>query len=153
MSDTKALIRRLQETMNQTLDELYAMPDAVLEAHSEHTCARGGNVRDLITHMIDHERMHLGSVVNDRAEVYALQQGQVHRLLAEWFRDRAMVVAALIGLPDEALDKCPTPEEWSIREIVDHLIYWERDAAKDAATHAAAHADMRDQAAVVGGRG
>src|SRR5690349_15866829 len=111
------------------------MPDEALEVHSDHGCARGGNVRDLITHMIDHERMHLGSVVNNRAEVFALQQGQVHRLLAEWFRDRAMVVAALVGLPDEALDKRPTPSEWTIREIVEHLIYWERDAARDAVEH------------------
>lgn len=136
MSDTKALIRELQRTMNETLDELYDMPDTALEAHSEHGCARGGNVRDLITHMIDHERMHLGSVVNNRAEAFALQQSQVHRLLAEWFRDRAMVVAALVGLPDEALDKRPTPNEWSIRETVEHLIYWERDAARDAVGHA-----------------
>ncbi len=138
MSETKTLIRKLQQTMNATLDQLYDMPDAVLEAHSGHTCARGGNVRDLITHMIDHERMHLGSIVNDRAEVYALQQGQVQRLLAEWFRDRATVVAALIGLPDAALDQHPTPDEWSIREVVDHLIYWERNAAEDAASHAEA---------------
>ena len=134
MSETKALIRKLQQTMNETLDELYDLPDDLLDVHSEHTCARDGNVRDLVTHMIDHERMHLGSVVNCRAEVFELQQGQMHRLLAEWFRDRAMVAAALIGLPDEALDKRPTPGEWTIREIVDHLIYWERDAARDAAS-------------------
>lgn len=43
------------------------------------------------------------------------------------------MVAALIGLPDAALDRRPTPDEWSIREMVDHLIYWERNAAEDAA--------------------
>lgn len=142
MSETKALIRRLQESINETIELLYDLPDDVLEVHSDHGCARGGNVRDLITHMIDHERMHYGSVVNDRAEVYALQQGQVHRLLAEWLRDRAMVVAALIGLPDEAVDKRPAPEEWSIREVVDHLIFWERDAALDALSHAKEAAEV-----------
>ena len=48
--------------------------------------------------------------------------------MREWLRERAALIATLVGLPDEALDRRRKPDEWSIREVVEHTLYWERDS-------------------------
>ena len=38
------------------------------------------------------------------------------------------MVSVLIGLPDEALDTTHEEGEWSIRQNVEHMLYWEQDS-------------------------
>jgi uncharacterized damage-inducible protein DinB len=126
-------IRNLLQSIDETLKKLAAMPDALLNEKSEHPCAMGGTVRDLLMHNIDHERMHTGSVLTARYELKCLQNsqaGEAARILAEWFRERAALIGALMGLPDEMLDVPWREGKYSIREHVVHTIYWEQDSVE-----------------------
>ncbi|MGD9891641.1 MAG: DinB family protein [Dehalococcoidia bacterium] len=129
--DTRTLIRALQDAMNETLDALADLADDQLDAACSHPCGRGpdGNrsVWHLIANDIDHEKMHAGQILSLRHDL-GVMQTQTERLVGEWIKERAALAGALIGLPDEALDRRATPDEWSIREVVEHTLFWERDS-------------------------
>ena len=130
-SETRALIRALQEAINETLDALSDLTDEHLQAACSHPCGHGPGDTTSIWHLlandIDHERMHTGQVLSLRHDLRVMQT-QPARLIGEWLRERAALVGALVGLPDEALDRRPSPEAWSIRDVVEHTLYWERDS-------------------------
>ncbi len=127
------LIDTLQASLAETLRVLAALSEAELDIHSDHPCAMGGPIRDLLTHNIDHERMHVGQVFSARYGLKQMQFSQVDRLLAETLRARTELVAALIGLPDEALDARPPGEQWTIRQMIEHTLYWERHSIDELA--------------------
>ena len=120
------LTQLLHESLAQTLSVLAALSDAELDEHSDHPCAMGGSVRDLLTHNIDHERMHTGQVYSARYSQRKMQKSEVDRLMAETLRARTELIAALIGLPDDALDAHTPDDEWTVRQMIEHTIYWER---------------------------
>ena len=124
-------IQNLLQSIDTTLKKLLDMPDELLDEKSEHPCSMGGTVRDLLLHNIDHERMHTGSVLTARYELKCLQnsqEGEAARILAEWFRERAALIGALMGLPEDKLDTAWREGKYSIREHVLHTIYWEQDS-------------------------
>jgi hypothetical protein len=127
----RTLIEALSESMFDSLEALGELSDADLDQPSGHPCAMGGTVRDLLTHNIDHERMHVGQVYNVRYMRQTMQNGQADRVLAEWFRERTALIASLIGLTDDQLDGAFAEGEYSIRETVEHVIYWEKDSVTD----------------------
>ena len=131
MSQARAvhtLMQALLDTITDSLERLESLTDEDLDEPCAHPCATGGTVRSLLTHNIDHERMHLGQIYNIRYEAKLMQNSEVARLLAEWLRDRAFLISSLYGLSDEDLDRQYAPGEYSIRETIEHTIYWEKDS-------------------------
>ncbi len=127
------LIAMLQDSLTQTLEILAALSDAELDELSPHPCAMGGTIHDLLAHNIDHERMHTGQVYTARYNLKKMQKSKVDRMLAEILRARAELIASLIGLPDDALDAQAPQEQWTIRQMIEHTIYWERHSTDDLA--------------------
>lgn len=130
-SKTNELIKRLQLSLAETLETLAALNDAELDEPSDHICATGGNVRDLLTHNIDHDKMHAGQLFGARYLLKNMQKGEVHRLMADTVRARVEIITALIGMPDELLEASVPDEGWTIQEMVEHTIYWERHSIDD----------------------
>ena len=128
MSEALELIKTLQQSMNETLDKLIGLTDGHLDHDCSHGCAMGDGVRGLLVHNIDHERMHLGQVHDTRFRLKTMQRDYVVRLMAEWLRERAALASALVGLPDEALDMRAADDEWTIRETIEHTLYWEKNS-------------------------
>ena len=132
---TRALIRALQTSMNETFDQLCALTDNDLDAASSHPCGHGRDgvesVWHLIANDIDHEQIHAASILSIRHDL-RLMRTQRQRLLAEWLAERAALIGALIGLQDEDLDRRTQDGEWSIREQVAHTIFWQRDSVAQA---------------------
>lgn len=128
---TYELIKRLQVSLHETLETLAALNDEELNEPSDHICATDGTVRDLLNHNIDHDKMHAGQLFNARYLLKNMQKGEVHRLAADTVKARAEIIAALIGMPDELLDASIPDEGWTIREMVEHTIYWERHSIDD----------------------
>lgn len=129
------LVQMLLASLNESLAVLAHLSDAELDDPSDHPCAMGGPVRDLLTHNIDHEQMHAGQIYGLRYGMRKMQKGQVDRLMAETLRARANLIAALIGLDDLDIDTKAPDDDWTIREIVEHTIYWERHSIDDLAEH------------------
>ena len=127
------LLQLLQASLNQTLRVLSVLSEAELDDPSDHPCAMGGSVRDLLTHNIDHERMHVGQVFSARYSLRQMQTSQVDRLMVETLRARIDLMASLIGLPDSALDARTPADQWTIREMIEHTLYWERHSLDDLA--------------------
>ena len=127
------LIEQLVSSLGETLGVLSHLSDAELEDPSEHPCAMGGPIRDLLTHNIDHERMHSGQVYSLRYSMRRMQKGRVDRLMAETLRARADLIASLIGLDDKDLDAQTPNDEWTIRQVIEHTLYWERHSIDDLA--------------------
>lgn len=130
---TDELVEMLLLSLNETLAVLSHLSDAELDDLSGHPCAMGGPVRDLLTHNIDHEQMHAGQVYSLRYGMRKMEKGQVDRLMAETIRARANLIAALIGLNDMDLDTRVPDDDWTIREVIEHTIYWERHSIDDLA--------------------
>jgi hypothetical protein len=53
--------------------------------------------------------------------------------MADTLRARVALMAALFGLPDDALDAPVKDEQWTIRQMIEHTIYWERHSMDDLA--------------------
>jgi len=123
---TDALVQMLVASLNETLGVLAHLSDAELDDLSQHPCAMGGTQRDLLTHNIDHEQMHAGQVYSLRYSMKKMQTGQVDRLMAETIKARANLISALIGMDDQHLDQRVPDDEWTVRQIVEHTLYWER---------------------------
>ncbi len=130
-AEVNHLIAQLQASLAATLNTLAVLADAELDAPSDHPCAMGGAVRDLLTHNIDHERMHVGQVYSARYGLKQMQKGEVDRLMAETLRARADLIASLIGLPDDILDAPLPDEDWTVRQMIEHTLYWERHSIND----------------------
>ena len=64
-----------------------------------------------------------------------MQKGQVDRVMAETIRARANLIAALIGMDDLDLDRQVPDDDWTVRQIVEHTLYWERHSIDDLAEH------------------
>ena len=129
--DVKAIIRRLQDSFNETLEVLYDLPQDYLQQPCRHGCARGGTARDLLIHNIFHERQHTGQVwsVRDQLQLLAGWGNQdLPALLADYYTSRAQLIAALFGLADEQIDAKPRDGGWTIRETVEHVLHWDRDS-------------------------
>jgi hypothetical protein len=131
----RRLIERLQTQMNATLQTFDGLTVADLVRPDDHGCAVGGTLGGLLAHNIEHDRMHTGQVATKRWELGVMQGDPALRLLAELYRERAMLISSLIGLPDTALDQRPAEGETTIREVIEHVLYWERDSVDHAAAH------------------
>jgi len=129
--ETRRLIRELQESMNRTLDRLYELAEDSLEQPCSHPCGHGADGTTSIWHLlandIDHEKMHAAGILNARHDL-RLMQTQTQRLLGEWLKERAALIGALVGLNDADLDVRLREGEWSFREMVEHVLYWEDDS-------------------------
>jgi uncharacterized damage-inducible protein DinB len=131
--ETQALIRRLKAQMDRTLEVLDGVNAADLDRPDSHGCAVGKTLGGLLAHNIEHDRMHLGQIATKRWELGVMQQDPAQRLLAELIRERAALIAALIGLPDSALDSRPEEGATTLREVIEHVLYWENDSIEHAA--------------------
>jgi len=132
---TDELVQMLLSSLGETLGVLAHLSDVELDDLSEHPCAMGGTDRDLLTHNIDHEQMHTGQIYSLRYSMRKMQKGQVDRLMAETIRARADLIAALVGMDDLDLDRQVPDDDWTVRQIVEHTIYWERHSIDDLAEH------------------
>ena len=133
--EVRALIRRLQEQMNRAVEVFTPVQGPEASAHG---CAMGGDLNDLLAHNAEHERMHIGQIADRRYSLGLLQRTPRERYLAEWYRERAALTALLFDLPDEALDKVTDEGTTTIRQIVEHVLFWDKDSVEDTAAAAQA---------------
>lgn len=128
--EVRELIRRLQDQMNRAVD-VFSRAEGT--ETSDHPCAMQGTLNDLLAHNAEHERMHAGQISDRRYSMGLLQKDPRHRYLAEWVKERAAVIALLLDLPDSALDVVTDDGFTTVREIVEHVLYWDKDSVEHTA--------------------
>ena len=128
--EVTALIQRLRQRMDRAADVFSQASGSEVSGHG---CAMGGAINDLIAHNTEHERMHAGQISDRRYSLGLLQKDPRQRYLAEWYRERASLIGLLFDLPDEALDQVPEDGSTTIRQVVEHVLYWDEDSVEHTA--------------------
>ena len=143
MAETvREAIRELLEQTMVTMGALLEASDRELPMRSSHACAQGKNVWTLLTNDIDHEKIHIGQVVEGRYES-RITPSPMDRLVAEWLAERARFIGSLLGLTDEQFNRETAPGQWTYRVIAKHLLMLERDSLKTIADDQAARESAR----------
>ena len=133
----------VREAIRELMVQTTATVDALLEASDElgqpssHGCAQGKDVWTLLTNDIDHEKIHVGQVLEGRYEA-RITASPMQRLAAEWLVERARFIASLIGLTDEQFNRETKPGEWTYRVVAKHVLMLEQDSLKTMASDRAA---------------
>jgi len=135
-------IRELLEQTMATMDTLLEASDRELPMPSSHACAQGKNVWTLLTNDIDHEKIHVGQVLEGRYES-RITASPMDRLVAEWLAERARLIGSLVGLTDEQFNSETAPGQWTYRVIAKHVLMLERDSLKTIADDQAARESTR----------
>jgi hypothetical protein len=133
-------IRQLTESMQATLEALVELADQELLEPSSHVCAQGKDVWTLITNDIDHEKIHVGQVLEARYEARTTPS-HMHRLIGEWLLERSRLIGALVGLTDEQLNSETAPGGWTYRAVAKHTLVNEQDSLKNMREAIACRAD------------
>ncbi|WP_395094766.1 hypothetical protein [Armatimonas sp.] len=128
--EVSVLIERLQQQMNRAVD---VFTEVAGDEPSAHPCAMRGNLNDLLAHNAEHEKMHYGQISDRRYALGLIQKSPRERYLAEWYRERAALIALLLDLPDDALDKESEPGITTLRKIIEHVLHWDRSSVEDTA--------------------
>ena len=134
-SDELAL--QLLRQLNETVETLLGMADDDLAFPTTHGCAMNGGIRRLLIHNAEHDRMHTGAVSTARFTAKQMQESELGRLTRELIRERAELVGQLLQMPDELLDAKAPNDDWSIREHVEHTLYWEQNSMQQASSELA----------------
>lgn len=129
-SDELAL--QLLRQLTETVETLLGMADDDLAFPTTHGCAMNGGIRRLLIHNAEHDRMHTGAVSTARFTAKQMQESELGRLTRELIRERAELVGQLLQMPDELLDAKAPNDDWSIREHVEHTLYWEQNSMQQA---------------------
>ena len=124
-SESADLAVRLLRQLADTVEQLSALSDDDLSFPTEHGCAMNGGIRRLLVHNAEHDRMHAGAVSTARYTAKQMQESPLAHLTRDLIRERAELVGQLLQTDDTLLDAKPPNDEWSIREHVEHVLYWE----------------------------
>lgn len=115
----KGYFAKLQEIENEILDSLADMQREELRYAADspryYTVARN------LLSLTDHIQQHITQIDAARASLRA-DPGMPQRMLARVVRAYGDLRASLVGLDDAALDQVPEPGEWTIRQVLDHVI-------------------------------
>ncbi len=139
-SESDRLALQLLEQLTETVRTLLAMDDDDLAFPTTHGCAMNGGVRRLLIHNAEHDRTHTSAMSAARQSARQMQESELARLTQELIRQRAELVGQLLQMPDELLEAKAPSDDWSIRENVEHILFWENDSMVQASSEVAAEA-------------
>ena len=127
-TNSTKLVRELLDSITETTTALLALSDQDLAHACSHGCALGGDIRRLMIHNTGHDREHAGNLASARARARRVQESELANLLRDWLHARADLVGELMGADDGLIEAKSGDDGWSMREHVEHVIYWERDS-------------------------
>ena len=127
-SESGELALELLREAVASVERLVGLEEGDLGFPTEHGCAMDGGVRRLLVHNAEHDRMHAGAVSTARFEARAMQESELGRLVRDLLRQRVELAGQLLAMDDALLDAKAPNDEWTVREHVEHVLYWERNS-------------------------
>lgn len=127
-SESAELALELLREVAASVERLVGMEEGDLGFATEHGCAMDGGVRRLLVHNAEHDRMHAGAVSTARFTARAMQESELGMLARDLLRQRVELVGQLLAMDDALLDAKAPNDEWTVREHVEHVLYWERNS-------------------------
>lgn len=112
-------LAQIEAVQRQVIEELSAMPREELRYAADN--ARWNTVRRVMLRFGDHLREHTTQLVAARDAIGA-QHSMPQRMLARAQEAYGVFLGAMVGLADQDLDRVPEPGEWTLRQILDHML-------------------------------
>jgi uncharacterized damage-inducible protein DinB len=124
MSGVKEMLETMRERRAKTLEQVLSVPeDKMLEPAKYGD--RDVNVRfmfyRLITHQIEHT-IHLTKTLN----ALGIHQGEAGLILKSLQVASGELEGLMVGLTDEDLDRSPGEGDWTLREVLEHILSAEK---------------------------
>lgn len=137
-NESTELALRLMHQLATTVERLAPLREADLDRAIDHGCAMDGGLRRLLVHNAEHERQHAAPVSMARQRARDMPETELPRLIRDLIHQRAEMIGLLLGMDDAVLDTKAPNDEWTVREHVDHLLFWENDTMEAAVRDLAA---------------
>ncbi len=140
-----------RQQLKELKDQVDAMADALLRCSDEDLSRPiqkdfGGktfrtNLRAAVRYTIEEYRVHEGQIGGDQFNTEMLRSGkskgdivaltpydrkEAAWLAAELYVAAASLIARCLGYPEQLVDEHPKEGEWSVREIIEHMIHMEK---------------------------
>lgn len=119
------LVRQLEETTAATIAALRGLSEDDLSGRTGD--GRWSVRRFLLHELMDHERVHAAQLLRLRRKVRgytppAALPTEAERMVMDTMEARAKVVGVLAILNQEDLEANPGEGEWTVRQVIEHLI-------------------------------
>ena len=120
----KAMLAELRKEREATLAALSNISREELRYATGHE--RWSSARRVMLRFADHLREHALQIrlVRERTQTMPSEPQMMLALAEQAWGD---VLAATIGLTNDDLDRSPAPGQWSVRQVLQHMIKGERD--------------------------
>ncbi|MDP2873250.1 MAG: DinB family protein [Bacillota bacterium] len=120
MSKAAELAAKLLTQRVETIEQIKNTPSTKLGVKN----ADGRPMRAVMRIMHDHEMSHLVQV-QKTLQAIGHQPTEVQMILAQTMQARAALAAAILSLSDEQLEAKPSPDTWSVREVLEHIVRYD----------------------------
>jgi hypothetical protein len=124
MSGVKEMLETMRERRARTLEQVVSVAEEQMHASAKYG-DRDVNVRfmfyRLITHQIEHT-IHLTKTLN----ALGITQGEAGLILKSLQVASGELEGLMVGLTDEDLDRSPGEGDWTLREVLEHILSAEK---------------------------
>lgn len=124
MSGAKEMLETMRERRAKTLEQVLSVPEEQMLAPAKYG-DRDVNVRfmfyRLVTHQIEHT-IHLTKTLN----ALGITQGEAGLILKSLQVASGELEGLIVGLTDEDLDRSPGEDDWTLREVLEHILSAEK---------------------------
>lgn len=117
--NVKGYITQLQAMENEIMDAFTDMQREELQYAAD--SPRNFTVRRNMISFTDHIEEHVTQIEAARASLSA-DPTMAQRMLMRVARAYGDLYASLVGLDDAQLDQAPEPGEWSVRQVLEHIV-------------------------------
>ena len=117
----------VQETIERMREQRKSTQQRLKDVAEEHMLApaaygkRDVTVRYMFYRLIAHEVEHTIHIAKT-LDALGAAQGEAQRILARLQAATGELEGMLVGLSDEDLDREPAEGEWSVRQVIDHIL-------------------------------
>ena len=125
--DLAVLLNQLEQVRVESTKTLSQLPVDMLDTQTQ---INGKDLRQMCHMWIDHYLNHAVQISDRRIELND-RSNEMTRLIAESYATYGRVLAGLLTLHSKELDYSPDGSEWSILEIAQHLLEFERRYAAE----------------------
>lgn len=119
----KKLLDEIAAARAETIAQLAALGKAEMRYKTDNT--RWNTVRRVLLRFGDHMREHTTQLIAAREDIGAAPT-MPQRILAQGQQAYGYFLGSVIGLTDEDLDQVPAEGEWTIRQVLEHLLQTEK---------------------------
>ena len=120
MAKVAEFLDQMRASRQSILERLRSVPEDKMLVQAE-WAQRQVTVRFLLYRLITHEEEHTVHLIKTLTAL-GIAQGEAELILRRLQATRGELEGLLVGLSDEDLDRVPAEGEWSVRQVLEHIV-------------------------------